>query len=73
MLFWYNCLELAKSEQSSNAMRILRYIVGRLLCLIGQHDFELVEATFAFGQSGYVQKVKCRRCGHVTTRQDPSA
>lgn len=42
--------------------------IGRLLCLIGQHDFKVVEVTFGFGPSGRVEKVQCQRCGYLTTR-----
>ncbi len=43
--------------------------LGRLLCLLGFHDFRLVESTGAFGVAGGVQKHECRRCGRVITRQ----
>ena len=43
--------------------------VGRLLCLLGFHDFRLVESTGAFGAAGEVQKSECRRCGRVITRR----
>ncbi len=43
--------------------------LGRLLCLLGFHDFRLVESIGGFGAGGQVEKVECRRCGHVTTRQ----
>ncbi len=42
--------------------------IGRLLCLFGFHDYHLIEVIGAFGASGRVQKVECRRCGYVTTR-----
>ncbi len=41
----------------------------RLLCLLGYHDFRVVEVTVAFGVSGTVEKVECRRCGHGTARR----
>ena len=41
----------------------------RLLCLLGLHDFRVVEVTVSFGLSGAVEKVECRRCGHFTTRR----
>lgn len=45
-------------------------LFGRLLCLLGLHDFQVVEVTFGFGAGGNVAKVECRRCGHVTLRQE---
>lgn len=44
-------------------------ILGRLLCLLGMHDFKVVSRTFGFGGGGAVEQVECRRCGHVTARQ----
>ncbi len=43
--------------------------LGRLLCLMGFHKYHLVESDFGFGIGGQVDKVECRRCGHVTTRR----
>ena len=43
--------------------------LGRLLCLVGVHDFRLIESIGGFGAGGQVEKVECRRCGYVTTRQ----
>ena len=42
--------------------------IGRLLCGLGFHDYRLIEVVYAFGGSGQVQKVECRRCGYTTTR-----
>ena len=42
--------------------------IGRLLCLLGFHDYRLIEVVGSFGAGGQVQKVECRRCGYVTTR-----
>ncbi len=42
--------------------------LGRLLCIMGVHDFRLVESIGGFGVGGQVEKVECRRCGYVTTR-----
>ena len=44
-------------------------IIGRLLCRLGFHDFEVIEATLGFGDAGSVQKVKCRRCRLIYTRE----
>ena len=43
--------------------------IGRLLCLIGMHDFRTIEIICGFGSGGTVQKVECQRCGLVTTRR----
>jgi hypothetical protein len=52
----------------ASANRLLPPWLGRLLCLMGFHDFHLVESIGSFGAAGQVEKVECRRCGHVTTR-----
>ncbi len=46
----------------------MRTLIARLLCLVGWHDFKIIEGSFGFGASGGVEKVECRRCGMVTTR-----
>lgn len=46
-------------------------LIERLLCLIVIHDFRLVDVVVGFGPAGTVEKVECRRCGHVTTRRSP--
>ncbi len=43
--------------------------LGRILCFIGLHDFQIIDATFGFGAGGEVTRVQCRRCGYVTTRR----
>ena len=43
--------------------------LGKLLCLLGFHDYHVISGTFGFGGAGNVEKMECRRCGHVTTRQ----
>ncbi len=43
--------------------------LGKLLCLLGFHDYHVISGTFGFGGAGNVEKIECRRCGHVTTRQ----
>ncbi len=43
-------------------------ILGRLLCLLGVHDFQILEVTYGFGPAGNVQRVQCRRCGLTITR-----
>ena len=44
-------------------------IIGRWLCWLGFHDFKVLEATLGFGEAGSVEKVKCRRCRLIFTRQ----
>ena len=43
-------------------------LFGKLSCLLGVHDFEVISVTFGFGEGGNVEKVQCRRCGIITTR-----
>ncbi len=47
----------------------LPWWIDRLLCRLGAHDFRLVEVVGGFGPGGQVQKLECRRCGCVTTKQ----
>ena len=43
--------------------------IGRLLCWLGFHDFQVISATLGFGYAGDVEKVKCRRCGVAMCRE----
>ena len=43
--------------------------MGRLLCLIGVHDYRVIEVVEAFGLAGNVHKTQCRWCGYVTTQR----
>lgn len=43
-------------------------ILSRILCVLGLHDFRLVERILSFGCEGGVEKVQCRRCGLTITR-----
>ena len=43
--------------------------VGRLLCMLGFHDFRVLEVRFGFGQGNRIEKVECRRCALVSTRR----
>ncbi len=43
-------------------------LLGRLLCALGLHSFEVIDVTMGFGSAGSVARVKCRRCGLVTSR-----
>ena len=47
----------------------LQKILGQLLCLLALHDYHVISVTFGFGSAGNVEKIECRRCGHVATRQ----
>ena len=47
----------------------LHKFLGQLLCLLGFHDYHVISGTFGFGGAGNVEKIECRRCGDVTTRQ----
>jgi len=44
-------------------------ILNRLLCWFGLHDYQMLEATFGFGDGGGVERDQCRRCGKIRTRQ----
>ncbi len=43
--------------------------ISRLLCRLGIHDYRLIEVVGSFGPGGQVQKVECRRCGCIATKQ----
>ena len=49
-------------------MAALWRLLGQVLCLIGVHDFRVIDVTYGFGQGGGVAKVQCKRCGLVTTK-----
>ena len=46
----------------------MKKFVGYIFCLIGLHDYEIIDSIVGFGSGGGVSKVKCRRCKHVTTK-----
>ena len=54
----------------SGGARGMAKLLGRLLCLLGLHDFQIIDVTFGFGAGGNVAKVECKRCGYVTLRPD---
>ncbi len=58
----------AKQEQRIEGMDVPGFI-GRLLCRLGFHGFRVIEATLGFGGAGGVEKVECRRCGVIMTRE----
>jgi hypothetical protein len=41
----------------------------QLMCWLGFHDFQVLEITFGFGDAGDVEKVECRRCGLIISRE----
>ncbi len=43
--------------------------IGRLLCWLGIHNFRVIDRTFGFGAGGDIEKVECRRCGVILSRQ----
>lgn len=43
--------------------------IGRLLCWLGIHKFHVIDRTFGFGAGGDIEKVECRRCGVILSRQ----
>jgi hypothetical protein len=43
--------------------------IGRLLCWLGFHDFRIINATLSFGSAGGVEKVECRCCGVIMSRE----
>ncbi len=45
-------------------------IVGRLLCLLGFHDFKVIDATLGFGSAGGTSTVQCQRCERIVTRSN---
>ncbi len=57
-----------KKERGRGEVLTLLKIVGRLPCLLGFHEFRVLEVTFGFGAGGNVEKVQCKRCGLITTR-----
>lgn len=53
-------------------MNRLRQWLDRALCMLGLHQFEVIEVRMGFGPSGAVETVRCRRCGHVRARRSVS-
>ncbi|NQV82758.1 MAG: hypothetical protein HQ494_02960 [Rhodospirillales bacterium] len=41
----------------------------RLMCWLGFHNFRVLEVTFGFGEAGDVEKVECRLCGLILSRE----
>ena len=55
-------------ERNDSAGRLPAF-AGRLLCLVGFHDYRVLEVRFGFGQGNRIEKVECRRCGQVSTQR----
>ena len=47
----------------------MRALLGRLLCLLGIHDYHVIDATFGFGADSSVIREQCRRCCRANIRQ----
>ncbi len=63
------CTKATRGETLRAKYAKLQEFVGRLLCRLGLHDFRVIDVTFGFGAGGSVERVECRRCGLVATRQ----
>jgi hypothetical protein len=57
------------NDERNDPARRLPAPVGRLLCLVGIHDYRVLEVRFGFGEGNRIEKVECRRCGQVSTRR----
>ena len=64
----YLLLRLSKVRLCCLRILPLPKFIGRLLCFLGFHDFRIVQESFSFG-GGIVEKVECKRCGLIATRQ----
>jgi len=53
-------------ENQGDSPKLLS-LLGRLLCWLGFHDYQVIDVTFEFG-SDPVEKDRCRRCGRLRTR-----
>jgi hypothetical protein len=59
-------------ERSAGVVKVLdRWLkrLGRIACLVGLHDFRVVEVTFGFGGADAIEKLECRRCGRTAARR----
>jgi len=55
-------------ESGDKQVDIFRHI-GRLLCRLGFHDFQIVGANFGFSNDDNVEKIQCRRYEVLYSRQ----
>ncbi len=58
-------LALLLGEELSKVLSWL----GWLLCIVGLHDFQVIDVTLTFGAGGTVEKLECRRCGLTKTQR----
>lgn len=59
-------------ERSVGVVKVLdRWLkrLGQIACLVGLHDFRVVEVTFGFGGADAIEKLECRRCGRTAARR----
>jgi hypothetical protein len=56
--------------KQDNYMQDPLLLIGKLLCWLGFHDFTVLSRTFGFGEGDGVEKVECKRCGVIVTRQN---
>lgn len=59
---------MTKGFRMAGKRRSLSDWLGRILCRIGLHDYELIEKVGGFGEAGSVEKFGCKRCGHLLTK-----
>ena len=59
----------ARRSNVAKAQNQFAVLIRRLLCLLGQHDFKVIDVVMGFGAGGSVEKVECQHCGLVVTRQ----
>lgn len=57
------------NDERNNPAKRLPRPVGRLLCLVGVHDYRVLEVRFGFGRGNRIEKVECRRCELISTRR----
>ncbi|MCK5362129.1 MAG: hypothetical protein KAR22_04130 [Gammaproteobacteria bacterium] len=57
------------SDDRKDVWKRLPAPVGRLLCILGFHDFRVLEVRFGFGQGNRIETVQCRRCARVSIRR----
>jgi hypothetical protein len=53
------------NEARKNA---LRRFMGHLLCLVGFHDFKVIDKEFDFSSGSGFETVECRRCEIIVKR-----
>jgi hypothetical protein len=56
-------------DENHRNKRNVPTLLGKLLCLLGFHDFQVLEVRFGFGQGNRIERVECRRCALVVTRR----